>query len=127
MTGGGFGVALVSAAEYFLSAGPFREFVVVVSPAVSVLVTGMWVMLATWFVNWNGHRQLKQSIKDATELRDSVCNDGRASEGHKKEVQERLEKLQKLLMAAKSSEATGLVARFVDGGAGQDVANLQAS
>jgi hypothetical protein len=113
VAGGGAGTLLLVLANSLPASESLAQTVLVYSaPAVSVICTAAWVLLAAWAVKVRKRRLVDSALRRAIAFRDRVCSDPSASDAHKADVRNKVEHFEKLAMALIASEFDSVDAKL---------------
>lgn len=113
VVGGGVGTLLVTLAGQIAPHHPTLSSVLTyAAPAVSVAGTAAWVFLAGVAKRWRSRSITDSALKRARQMRDQICSDPSATDGHKHHARATVEHFERLSMAMLKSEFESVDAQF---------------
>jgi len=105
VAGGGVGTLLVAVANQLAPNNQALATVLIyAAPMVSVAGAAGWVLLAGLAAQWRSRFITDRALKRARNMRDKICSDTGATEGHKNHARATVEHFERLAMAMLKAE-----------------------
>jgi len=104
--GGGIGTLLATFADSLPEDSPYKTFISVTAPIVTVGISGLWLFVKTVYIDpfaasrkhKSTHEHISRLVADAKKTEQSVLSDPNATEAHKKAIRAKVEELEKRLV-----------------------------
>lgn len=107
-TGAGSGTLLVILANNLPETSPWKSWLVIIAPSISVLAGGLYHWCKEKIVEHFQQRDFVTAIEQARQTLEKSLRNPATTEEHKKELQANLEKLEKLEANAKMKKVEAL-------------------
>ena len=107
-TGAGSGTLLVILANNLPETSPLKSWIVILAPSASVLAGGLYQWVVTKISNHFQQKDLTTAIEQARTTLTNALNNPVTTPEHKKELQESLERLEKLETEARMKKVQAL-------------------
>lgn len=111
------GTGLVAIAQLLpLDLAWLKAILTFAAPAATIVVSVLWVYLQVWIqetvTQLLRRRAMNSSIKYARKMRDKVVKDPKATNAHKRQAQENLQKMETLAFEMAQAEAKSITAKI---------------
>ncbi len=108
VTGAGSGTLIVMLANNLPEASPWKSWLVIMAPSVSVLSGAIYQWIKAKISDYFQQKDLSSAIDQARKTLETALNNQATTAEHKKELQKNLEKLEKLEAAARMKKVEAL-------------------
>jgi hypothetical protein len=95
--GGGFGT-IVAGFVSLMNEGPVRQSLMILTPLITVTVSGLWLFLKVVVDRAIANALLKKALADVRTIEEEVLSDPNSSDEHKRRVRKMVEDAEELRM-----------------------------